>query len=185
MRFDKYVSRASNLFMENRLCKFMTIVLAAVIIIQLWMLNNSFRNQNAYLIPTGLTTKAAVSGHFLDANYVQAMGVYVSQLLYNFTPQTVANQYKELASLFSADCYQENSNKLISMANAYADNEISMVFRVMEIKSFTQPNVIEISGETSKTILGENVQSFKASLLVYYDVFNGLFRITAIEEKQS
>jgi hypothetical protein len=70
------------------------------------------------------------------------------------------------------------------MANGYADNEISMVFRVMEIKSFTQPNIIEISGETSKTILGENVQTSKATLLVYYDVFNGLFRITAIEEKQ-
>jgi type IV conjugative transfer system protein TraE len=185
MLFSKYVNRASNLFIENRFNKFVVAVLTLIILAQLWMMNNSFRRHNVYLIPPGLNSKVSVSGHAFDPNYLQAMGVYSGQLLYTFTPYSVVNQYEELTSLFSADCYQENGKELLTTANDYKENEISMSFSTLEIRTFKNPDIIEITGEVTKSIVGEKVKTYKTTMNIHYTNQNGLFRITAIGEKLS
>ena len=182
MNFKKYVSTASNLFVENRFAKLVIVVMAFIIFGQMYMLNNSYRENNVYLVPPGLDSKVRVAGSHLDPVYVQSMGMYVSQLMYSFIPQDVIGKYEEISSLFVPELYQSNKAELLKVAAEYKDNDVAMNMKVLEIKSTLNPNIISVKGRVEKFIADTRTDAEVTTLLIHYTVQNGTFRITALEK---
>jgi type IV conjugative transfer system protein TraE len=182
MNFKKYVSTASNLFVENRFAKLVIVVMALIIFGQMYMLNNAYRENNVYLVPPGLEGKVRVAGSHLDPVYLQSMGMYVSQLMYSFIPQDVIGKYEEVSSLFVPELYQVNKAELLKIAAEYKDNDVSTSMKVLEIKSLLNPNIIEVKGRVEKYIADTRTDTESVTLRIHYTVQNGTFRITALEQ---
>jgi type IV conjugative transfer system protein TraE len=182
MNFRRYVSTASNLFVENRFAKLVIVLMTFIILLQLYMLNNAYRENNVYLIPPGLDGKVRVAGSHLDPVYLQSMGMYIAQLMYSFIPQDVIGKYEEVSTLFLPELYQGNKQELLKVAAEYSDNDVSMNFKVQEIKSILNPNVIEVKGSVNKYIADTKTDTENINLKIFYAVQNGTFRITALEQ---
>lgn len=182
MNFKKYVSTASNLFVENRFLKLVFVVMAIIIGGQMYMLNNAYRENNVYLVPPGLEGKVRVAGSHLDPVYLQSMGMYISQLMYSFIPQDVIGKYEEISSLFVPELYQTNKQELLKIAAEYKDNDVSMSMKVLEIKSTLNPNIIEVTGKVEKYIADTKTDTENTVIKIRYTVQNGTFRITALEK---
>lgn len=184
MRFRKYVSSASNMFIENRFNKFVVLVLAGILIGQQFILNNAFRDHKVFLVPPGLQGKTVVSGSSFDSVYLNAIGAYVASLLYSFTPSSVVGQYSELAALLTPDNYEENSKGLLQQAADYKENDVATSLQIIGIKHLTNPNMIEVSGDVTKYIASEKVETKRIKLEIAYIADNGMFKVKSIEEKK-
>lgn len=183
MEIKRYVSRASNIFAENRLAKLIIICLVFMNIIQFIYINAAFKEQRIVLIPAGLTKKVEISGNYLDQNYLEAMGIYISQLLYNFTYDNVEQQYKELETLFTPESHAKYSESLNKIAKQYRKNKITMNFLFKNIKVSIAPDQeIVVGGTVKKYILNEIESEKKINLIIKYRIDKGLFSIVDIEE---
>lgn len=186
MKMDKYVNSVSNLFVSNRLLKFVVIVLAAMQLMNYVAAKEADENRRTIIIPMGLSATVEVSGKSADETYLSAMGVYVTQLLYSTTPATVESQYKILSTLFSPETYKNIGNDYLLSATSQAKNQVTQNSKIMSVVNRTEPeSYIEVTFSLERYIFSDRVDEPKATKLrIDYVIEHGKFTITGLSEEQ-
>lgn len=185
MKTDRYISSVSNLFVNNRLLKFVVIVLAAMQVMNYVSAKEAEENRRTIIIPMGLSETIQVSGREADETYLSAMGVYVAQLLYSTTPSTVESQYKILLSLFTPDAYKTLSSGYLTSAVSQSKNQVTRTSKILGIVYQTKPEqYIEITLSSERYIFQDRVDEPKTiKLRIYYVIENGKFSIVGLSEE--
>lgn len=156
MKLDRYVSSVSQLFVNNRLLKFVVIVLAGMQLLNYVSMREMQENQITVIVPMGLSETVEVGGNFADETYLAAMAVYVAQLLYSTTPVTVESQTKNMLKLFSADYYQKESDEYLISAASQAKNQVTQTIHITGVTTQTEPETyVDISLALERYIFGE------------------------------
>ena len=184
MKLEHFVEKFSNIHAKNRVLKLTVILLTIGIIVSSFFSYKALSYQKVVLVPPNLDRKVQVSGVAVDPNYLKAMGMFVVYMAYNFSPETVKLQYKELLSLYAPDSYLENERVIKSMADRYSENQVVVNFFPSDMKIDTGKGIVSITGQYKKYILGELISSKpKAEIIIKYRVANGLFQIVKLGMK--
>ena len=184
MFLNKYINKASNLFIENRLLKFIVVVLAITQVLSYCQLANLKNSERTILVPIGLNEQVNVSGKTADLNYLSAMAVYITTLKYSSTPRTVMNQYKMLLTMFETDSYDSYAQDFLLSAQKQQKNEVTYQMRINDIDIKIEPESILIINITySKFIFKEPVDTDKRLRLeVKFEINYGKFAIKEFKE---
>lgn len=184
MQMDRYVSSVSRLFVNNRLLKFVVIVLAGMQLMNYVSMREMRENQITVIVPMGLNEQVEVGGTFADEAYLNAMAVYVAQLLYSTTPVTVEAQTKNLLKLLTPEAYKTQSETYMLSSVSQAKNQVTQTSKIMGIKTQTEPEtMIEVTLALDKFIFSEKVEETKqVRLRIKYEIRHGQFVITGLGE---
>jgi len=185
MLIKKYISKTSNLFAENRLLKFAIVVLAIVELHNYQKVSEALKYQKTVLIPPTIEEKIEISGYKFSNSYLKAMGIYIANLLHDFTPKTVKGQYAAVSQFLDPSIYPEKSKELEYIAKKYWKNMVSSDLKInkitLEIKK--KSGKISLKGKRFLYIYDEPARLEEIEIDILYKNDNGLFHIKDIKHK--
>lgn len=187
MLFPNYVSYVSRVFAENRLMKFVIVVLVCLLVYSQVKIIEFSENTRTVIVPSGLTDMVSVSNSTADEAYLNAMGVYIATLLYSTTPVTVENQYSMLMKLFDTDAYNAFNNALFSAAATHKKNEVTQILKIDKITVEYAPHtrlIIDTSVERYIYSNKSETGTSRHQLIVDFEIRHGRFYITDFKEQK-
>lgn len=185
MRLKIFMQRASNLFAENRLLKFVVVVQSIAIVLGGFVVNSSRNNVRTVIQPPVINSKIEISGSWTSDAYVREYIRYIGALLWNYSPGTARNQFAEVLVSWHPSVYEEAKQRLYIMADQIEHTKAASVFYPYKIEHNHDRRVIEVSGNRHLTMQDKSIESSSKTYLVTYRAENGRFWITGVEEKGS
>lgn len=181
MKTDIFVHKASNIFAENRLLKFVTACLSLAVIFNSFIVYGAVKYQRIVLIPPKMTgTVEFVQGRPTDT-YLRDTSRRIVNLAGTYSPPTARGQFEELLSYYAPESYPTASKEWYSLAGRVEESLVSSVFYLENIT--IKKNTIEVFGDLKQfagdTPLGKNSKTY----LIDYRIQDGRFYIVSLKEK--
>ena len=181
MNTNIFVQKTSNLFVENRLLKFIIVVLALAVIFNSFMVYRSVKYQRVVLIPPKMTgTVEFVQGRPTDS-YTKDVSRRIVNLAATYSPPTARTQFEELLSYFAPESYPQASKAWYSLASRVEESQVSSVFYLETIK--IGENFIEIFGNLKQFAGDTLLENTSKTYLIDYRLQDGRFYIITFKEK--
>ena len=128
MKTNIFVQKTSNLFVENRLLKFVIVVLSLAVIFNSFMVYRAVKYQRVVLIPPKMTgTVEFVQGKPTDT-YLQDMTRRITNLAATYSPPTAREQFEELLFYYAPESYPQASKAWYSLASRVEESQVCSVF---------------------------------------------------------
>lgn len=182
MKADIFVQKSSNLFVENRLLKFVVGVVGAAVIVNSFMVYRAVKYQRTVLIPPAMTgTVEFVQGKPTEG-YVKDISRKVVNLATTYSPPTARKQFDELLGMYAAESYPSASKSWYSLAGRIEESQVSSVF-YMEKLFMGEDNTIEMFGDLSQFSGDTQIERAAKTYVVKYRIRDGLFEIMEFKEK--
>ena len=176
-----FVSKSANLFAQNRLLKFIIIVLTIGFLFNSLMVNRALKYQKIVLIPPHMTgTVEFVQGKPTES-YINDVCRRVVMLAANYSPATARKQFDELLVYYAPESYPDASKSFYSLAGRVEDAQVSSVFFPETFK--IKDNRIEIFGNIKQFTGNTFIENRSATYTLEYRIINGKFEIMSLIEK--
>ena len=184
MRTNVYLQKAGNLFLENRLLKFVIVVMAVAVAFNSLLVLRAVKYQRVVLIPPQLTgTIEFVQGRPTDL-YIRDLTRRIINLGATYSPATARGQFEELLALYAPESYPEASTTWYTLAGRIEETRVSTVFYLEHIK-ITKNDSIEVSG-TSRQFAGDKpIETKPETFVIDYRIQDGRLYILTFSKKVS
>lgn len=181
MNLNIYLQKASNLFVENRLLKFILVVLALAVVFNSFMVYRAVKYQKVVLIPPKMTgTVEFIAGNPTDS-YTKDISRKIINLAATYSPPTARTQFEELLSYYAPESYPEAAKSWYSLAGRVEDSQVSSVFYLEKL--MVGDGHIEIFGNL-KQFAGETlIENKSKTYLIEYHLQDGRFYVVSFKEK--
>lgn len=180
MKAELFVQKASNLFVENRLIKFVIVVLALMVAFNSIMVFRAVKYQRVVLIPSKMTgTVEFVQGKPSD-DYVRDISRKIVSLATTYSPPTARAQFEELLPYYAPESYPEASRAWYSLASRVEESQVSSVFYLEKIK--LNESSIEIFGNLKQYAGNTPIENTGRTYLIDYRVQDGRFFLVSFQE---
>lgn len=177
-----FVQKSSNLFVENRLLKFVVGVVGVAVVINSFMVYRAVKYQRTILIPPSMTgTVEFVQGKPTEA-YIKDMSRRVVSLATTYSPPTARLQFDELLGMYAAEIYPTASKSWYSLAGRIESSQVSSVF-YMEKLSISPQGGIEVFGNLRQFTAETELESTSKTYIIAYRIRDGRFEIMEFKEK--
>ena len=181
MKTNIFVQKTSNLFVENRLLKFVIVVLSLAVIFNSFMVYRSVKYQRVVLIPPKMTgTVEFVQGKPTDT-YLKDMTRRIVNLAASYSPPTARAQFEELLFYYAPESYPQASKAWYSLASRVEESQVSSVFYLEKIK--LGDNFIEVFGNLKQLADNTQLENTSKTYLIKYRLQDGRFYIVSLKEK--
>lgn len=181
MKTNIFVQKTSNLFVENRLLKFVIAVLSLAVIFNSFMVYRSVKYQRVILIPPKMTgTVEFVQGKPTDS-YLKDMTRRIVNLAATYSPPTAREQFEELLFYYAPESYPQASKAWYSLAGRVEESQVSSVFYLEKIK--LGDNFMEAFGNLKQLAGNTQLENTSKTYLIRYRLQNGRFYIVSLKEK--
>jgi len=181
MKTDIFLQKTSNLFVENRLLKFIIMVLALTVIFNSFMVYRAVKYQRVVLIPPTMTgTVEFVQGRPTDG-YTKDLSRKIVNLAATYSPPTARIQFEELLAYYAPESYPEASKAWYSLASRVEESQVSSVFYLLTIK--LGDNDIEVFGNLKQFAGDTLLENSSKTYLIHYRLQDGRFYIVSFKEK--
>jgi len=181
MKTDIFLQKTSNLFVENRLLKFIIIVLALTVIFNSFMVYRAVKYQRVVLIPPTMTgTVEFVQGRPTDG-YTKDLSRKIVNLAATYSPPTARIQFEELLAFYAPESYPEASKAWYSLASRVEESQVSSVFYLLTIK--LGDDDIEIFANLKQFAGDTLLENASKTYLIHYRLQDGRFYIVSFKEK--
>jgi conjugal transfer pilus assembly protein TraE len=176
-----FLQKTSNLFVENRLLKFIILTLAVTVIFNSLMVYRSVKYQRVILIPPKMTgTVEFIQGKPSDS-YARDISRHIVNLAATYSPPTARMQFEELLAHFAPESYPEASTAWYSLASRVEESQVSSVFYLEKIK--LNEEFIEIFGNLKQFAGDTLLENTSKTYLIDYRLQDGRFYIVSFKEK--
>jgi len=181
MKTNIFVQKTSNLFVENRLLKFVIVVLSLAVIFNSFMVYRSVKYQRVVLIPPKMTgTVEFVQGKPTDT-YLKDITRRIVNLAASYSPPTARAQFEELLFYYAPESYPQASKAWYSLASRVEESQVSSVFYLEKIK--LGDNFIEVFGNLKQLADNTQLENTSKTYLIKYRLQDGRFYIVSLKEK--
>jgi len=181
MNTNIFVQKTSNLFVENRLLKFIIVVLSLTVIFNSFMVYRSVKYQRVVLIPPKMTgTVEFVQGKPTDS-YTKDLSRRIVNLAATYSPPTARSQFEELLSYFAPESYPQASKAWYSLASRVEESQVSSVFYLETIK--LGEKFIEVFGNLKQFAGDTLLENTSKTYLIDFRLQDGRFYIVSFKEK--
>ncbi len=176
-----FLQKTSNLFVENRLLKFVIASLALAVTFNSFMVYRAVQYQRVVLIPPELTgTVEFIRGKPSD-NYVKDISRRLVNLAATYSPPTARVQFEELLSYYAPESYPEASDAWYSLASRVEESQVSSVFYLEKIE--LGEGLIELFGNLKQFAANTPLENASKTYQVSYRLQDGRFYIVSFKEK--
>ena len=183
MKTAIFVQQASNFFVENRLLKFVIVVLALTVCFNSFMVYRAVKYQRIVLIPPKMTgTVEFVQGKPTDS-YIRDMSRRIVTLATSYSPPTARSQFEELLYYFAPESYPDASKLWYSLAGRIEESQVSSVFYLEKIKLLE--GVIEVFGNLKQLAGDTLLENTSKTYLINYRLQDGRFYVVSLREKSA
>ena len=182
MKTTIFLQKASNLYAENRLLKFVTACLSMAVIVNSFMVYRAVKYQRVVLIPPKMTgTVEFVRGKPTD-NYIRDMSRRIVNLAATYSPPTARAQFEELLAYYAPESYPQASNSWYSLAGRIEEAKVSTVFYLEKIQ-LKKNSTIEVFGKTMQFATNVPIENKSTTYLINYRIDDGRFYVVSLKEK--
>ena len=182
MKLSNYMNDKAKYKGENRLLKFIILVIGIVTLLNTGIMLKALSYQRVVIVPPGLQEKTTIQGNKLDEIYVSTFVRYISSLAFSYTPATARRQFDELLLHFDPTAYPQGKTTFYNLAEKVVDTQVTQAFYINKITVNTETKKIEIEGIKRQYIDDRKVEDGKKNYFIDYTIFNGRFYIMAIAE---
>ena len=181
MKTEVFIQKTSNLFVENRLLKFVIVVLSLAVSFNSFMVYRAVKYQRVVLIPPKMTgTVEFVQGKPTD-KYLRDISRRIATLATSYSPPTVRAQFEELLSYFAPESYPDASKLWYSLASRVEESQVSSVYYLEKIK--IGDNFIEIFGNLKQFAGNTPLDNTSKTYIIRYRLHDGRFYALSFKEK--
>jgi len=186
MKLDLFVQKTSNLYAENRLLKFVVLVLGITVIINSIFSYRALHYQKTVILPPVVDRRIAISGNDANEDYIKLFARYSIGLLENYSPVSVRAQFDELLKLVTPSFYPSFENTLADLTATVNTLMITSAFYPFRINVNKQKKTIAING-TKKQFTGSSVvdRGQSKTYIIGYVISNGRFFINDFKEVEN
>lgn len=185
MRFPLYERLTSNLWAENRLLKFVVVLIGCI---ELWnshKIDLAMKYQRTVLVPSGLDRRVTLIGDSASEEYIRLFARIVTNLAFNYNSAAARGQFGELLQYFTVDTFPSAKAAFYSMAETIERTRVSSSFVISKpIEVDSASHTITVTGIQRQWIESNFIDSSEKSYQVSFMMTDGRFAITGINEKR-
>ena len=181
MRFKVFLNEYANVRHENKLLKFVIVVLTVGVLLSLYYTNRALEKEKVILIPPQTTQKIVFIGNKPNKAYFDQITRYIISLALDYTSATARGQFNDLLKMFSPDAFKKYEPVFYDLANRVKSaGNVSNSFYISDIKVYPDRKEIIVTG-TQYTYSGASLLKQKIEkYAIDYDIApSGRFEITA------
>lgn len=182
MKTDIFLQKANNLFVENRLLKFVVVVLATAVVANSFMVYRAVKYQRTVLIPPTMTGTIEFVGGKPTDSYIRDIGRRLASLAVTYSPMTARAQFDELLAYYAPEAYPAASATWYGLASRVEESAVSSVFYPQKIMVDTEK--LEITGNYKQFAGDQLVESGPKTLIARYRIDDGRFYLLSLLEKR-
>ena len=182
MDVNVYEKKMSNLFATNRLLKFVVLATLVIAVSNHILLQKAINTQKTILVPAQLNTRVQILGDKASDEYVKMFAQVSAALAFTYTPQTVANNFGELLTMFAPEAYPQTKKTLTDLAETIATQAVSNVFYIQDIDVDSARNLFQVKGQQVRWIGGTRVENLPKNYEFSYLIKDGRFMLTSLSE---
>lgn len=184
MKTGLFVSQNSNLFAQNRLLKFVVVLIGLCELFNVYTLQKVKNDQMVVLLPRGLDEKTQVSKQYLDDAYIKAFSKDVIQTAFTFHPLNVRSQFEDVLTLFAPEAYQEAYAHFYDLAETMSKANISSVVHILTITIDPRKSVVEVQTVNTKYKEDKRLEQKQRKYVIKYTVRNARMYVLGITEQE-
>ncbi len=183
MKFKNFLSEHENVKTENKLLKFVIIVLAITVMFNFYYVDKASHSEKIIILPPQLHSKVVFNGNKPDKAYFDQITRYVISLALDYTSATARGQFAELLTMLSPSAFKVYQPALYDLANRLESaGDISNAFYISTIKVKKDKNQIIVEGMndtySANTLLKQQSEQYQ----IGYEVKSDRFIITSFNK---
>lgn len=173
MSGHSYTETIAQAFAEVKAWKVATLIFAAVTCVLAFALVKKSLQETIILIPHEIASakghiKLDTASKMMNPDYLQYLAIADLNLLLNWTPASVKNQYARFLNRTSADLYSAQNVKLIQDAETFSKSATSQAFYPEGNVKVNEKGLVRIEGLVVRWTGEKEVLRYKAAYLVQY-----------------
>ncbi len=184
MLLDLFVSKKNNTKAENRLLKFVVVVIGCAVLFNTLMTLVALRTQRTVIVPPGFTKTMTLSGNDVDDEYMREFMRYVANLSFNYSPATARPQFDALLALYSPSTFPAARKMYYELADSIESGKVSNIFYPHEIKIDRGKSRVFMTGLLRRYASDIKMEDAVKAYVVEFAVADGRVLVNQILEKQ-
>ncbi len=182
MHIQKFINKFDNLLAENRLLKFVIIVIGSSCVISSIIALRAVTYQKVVILPPAVDKRIEIQGGSVNTEYIELFTKYAMGLLLNYTPGIFDDQISDLLKLTSPRYYPALNRKMIELKENVKRLSITSMFYPQLLRINQEKQEIKILGLRIQTAQGQEVERVEKIYLMKYQMLSGRFYVDGIEE---
>lgn len=184
MKLNLFLQKTSNIVAENRLLKFVVVVIGVTAIANAIMTYRALNYQRTIIVPPVLKSRIEITGDRASEEYVKAFSRYIAALSFSYSPGTAKPQFDELLALYAPEAFPEGKRVLYELADRVITTRVTSVFFMGKLYVDGEKNQIEVSGQRRQYVDDRKVEDVTKTYLIDYRISDGRFQVVRISEKE-
>jgi len=185
MTFKLFQSKVDNLISENRLLKFVVLVLAGSTIVCMILSLYAMKTQKTIILPPVVDKRIVISGTTVNDDYLKLYGRYITSLLLCWHPSSISSGFSDLLTLATPEHFGELKTELSRNEKAMKKIQASSMFYPSKMIIDRKKKSMVITGTrrlfTPAAVLEKELRSYR----VDYTILNGRLFIRRISEQET
>ena len=186
MRFSLFEQLMSNLRSENKLLKFVVVVIGCV---QLWnshKIDTAMKYQRTILVPLGLDQRVTIVGDRASDEYLKVFTRIISNLAFNYNSASARGQFGELLQYFTPETFPAAKTAFYSMADTIERTRVSSSFVISKpVETDSEKQTMKVTGIQRQWVESNFIDTAEKIYLISFKMTDGQFRVTAISEMKA
>lgn len=182
MKYTFFVSKAQNIFAQNRILKFYCTLLTIGFFAQGIMVYAAVNYKTVVLIPPDLKQEITITNGVPNDEYVESMARDVGNLAFNYTPITARDQFSKLLKYYAPEEFPAASERWYTFAERIETAKVSATMPIESIEIDPGKKRIYMTGFQTLFNFDKIIEQNRKTYTLHYDVRRGRFSITAIED---
>lgn len=182
MNILHYLEEKKNTIAENKLLKFVIVVLTIGLILNAFMTVMLFRRARTIVVPPVVNARFEISGKIMSDEYLRMMTRYVVGLALNYTPSSARTNFEELLTICDPTTYDEKKAEFYSLAETVETTKLTSHFLIQTMSVDDGKRQIEIQGPRKQLANGQKIKEGMETYTIDYSNNNGRFAIVKISQ---
>jgi len=183
VKFKLFTGKAANIFAENRMLKFTTLVLLAAVLVLSLCVVTAMNKERVILVPPVINSKVMITGDHASDDYLREFTRYIVSLALTYNSANARNQFSELLAVYDPAGFPNARKELYELADKIETTRASSAFHIQSMTNNADKKQVEVQG-AKMTYIGEmKADIVQTAYLVEYRFDNGRFILTRLYEK--
>jgi conjugal transfer pilus assembly protein TraE len=184
MVLSKFMNEQFKIFVQNqKLTIALAVSMTANMILMLYIVIWATDARTFVLPPYNPTKEFWIAGDQVSASYMEQVGIYISELMYNVSPDNVKQVKPSLLPLVPTENWSEVERSLTTQLSYITQNAIVRIFHPSSV-DWSKKGVLRVTGIIKEMSADIVTDTRKSTIRIDYMVKNGRFWLLGIREEK-
>lgn len=184
MKFKLFEGLVGNLKGENKLLKFVVVVVGCVELYNSHKIDLAMKYQRTIIVPSGLDQKVTIVGDRASEEYLRVFARVVTNLAFNYSTASARGQFGELLQYFTPDTFPAAKTAFYSMADTIERTKVSSSFVISKPAEIdSDKHIMTITGLQRQWVEANAFPTAEKTYEIGFKITDGKFAVTGITEK--